>query len=194
MTTYLKIAKTNGKVSAGIYYDERIIGFTKQFIQSNNFGTIEELTKEEYDKLVNPNNVVDNSNYYIIVSENEDQEILYLWIINGEHMLQSNIYDSSKFLSRELAEKRLEIVSKEFEDNVFDIIPINQLIFGGMPKHIERLESGYITNKELQEYSKEDQKKIKIAYSKYPKDFFNTPKAALCGYDTLIKTGEATNE
>lgn len=138
MARYLKTTKNNGEVSATIYYNDTSLEFMKHFIESQRLGVTEELTKEEYNKLVNPNNLVDKSDFYVIVSDslNEENVIVYLLMTKDGNMLQSNLYDASKFASRELAEKQLDIVDKEFGDNIFDIIPVNQLIFGVMSKHV----------------------------------------------------------
>lgn len=143
---------------------------------------------ENYGKLLNENfeSKVKHSDevYYEIMTtgSSDKQGPVYVWIIEGDHMLQSSIYDATKFTTRELAEKRIEIIKNIFTDRDFNIVKIDKRIFGDTPRNVMNYEAGYISNAELNSYAKftDNQKKtIKSMYAKYPKGFFKNPRCAL---------------
>lgn len=77
--------------------------------------------------------------YYLIytTSRHYDQECpSYLMLVNG-HMLQSNLYDATKYTKRDTAEKELEVTANIFKDKKFEIIPVDRRIFGEKPRWVE---------------------------------------------------------
>ncbi len=81
-----------------------------------------------------------NEVYYLIYTTTEyddSKSPVYLLLVNGGRMIQGNLYDASKFVSKERAEKELKEVSEFYKDREFDIIPVDKRIFGRNPRWIE---------------------------------------------------------
>lgn len=129
------------------------------------------------------------SNYYVITSESsrgKEYSPIYLWVINGEHMFQSNLYDATKFTSEELAQKRIGLLKELHPEGLFDIIPVDYRIFGMKPRNVINFEAGYISHNELEPYYYgKDIKRIQRSYGDFPKGFFKSPDCALSWYDSL---------
>jgi hypothetical protein len=60
-------------------------------------------------------------------------------LVNGGAMIQTNLYDASKYTKKENADNEMKLVSDKFKDKKFAVIPIDQRIFGDNPRWVEDL-------------------------------------------------------
>ena len=127
--------------------------------------------------------------FYLIIAESI-AGANYLWLINGDHMIQSNLYDATKFTTRKLAEKRLNIVKEIFKEYKCDIISIDKRVFGRGVRHVIDFEPGYISTGELNAFDDNQKKYIRRMYAEKPNGFFESPKQALCFYDEMYRAEE----
>lgn len=181
----LLIAKDCGLETVG----EAILNIDMHSMNIFNYGEIGKELKELYEDfnksgLKNESLVNDCLNYFILyTTAKDDGGPVYIWCIGGGHMTQSNLYDATKFTTRALAEKRLEVVKgiNGFKDRVFDIIEVDRRIYGLEPRHVINYEPGFISEDELRPYNFTDHelKIIREMYFKYPKGFFKNPRCAL---------------
>jgi len=80
--------------------------------------------------------------YVIYTTTNHDEAPnapSYLQLIHkDQHMLQSNLYDASKYVNKDAAETELQETAAIFTDYEFAIIPVDRRIFGPRPRWVVR--------------------------------------------------------
>lgn len=74
--------------------------------------------------------MLDNK-YYLILAFTKDRDCpSFVTITKDGYMIQSNIYDATKFIHYNNIFEYLEIVKNKFKEYMFEITDINSKIFG----------------------------------------------------------------
>lgn len=80
-----------------------------------------------------------NPVYYVLYTTSiiyEQESPVYIWLIDGGHMIQGSIYDATKYESFDDAVEEVIITRKIFKNRKFEIIPIDRRIFGAIPRNV----------------------------------------------------------